>query len=295
MRGIAVMGTGPAVGATHVVVGLARALIDRGQRVAVSTLVETGCSIAERQGELEVDGMPGTLDPRAQQAYRRLTELVGPPPISVSTRTGNDALKPGTAARLLDLLGEELACKDLDLIAPYRYSAHVSPAMAAQLAARPIEIEPLMRSLSSLAAASDVVVIDGGPGLLEPLADRLAMVDVLKRAQLPVLLVAPSRAGAGLVSLLRMQIETVQRYQLELAGVVLNRLEDKLRLEEASTPLLLERIAGDVVRGVFPYIDLARRNDARHLGERFDVHVDVDTIVQVVHGGSGPGGFPNLS
>lgn len=288
MRGIVVMGTGAGVGVTQVTAGLALALAGRGERVAVCKLVETGCAIARGEGELEVDGMPGTLDARAQQAYQRLSELVGPPPITVSTRTGNEALQPADVSRLLSLLGARAACTDLDIVAPYRFSADVAPAMAARLAERPIEIERLMQTLTTLADAGDVVVIDGGPGLLEPLGDQLTIADVLQRAGLPVLLVAPSRAGSGLVSQLRLNIEALQRRELDLAGVVLNRREDKLRPEEASTPFLLESVAGDVIRGVLPHIDLARRDDEEYLAERFEVHVDVDAIVATMQQAGGP-------
>ena len=276
-RGIFVVGTSMQVGTTTVAGGLALALAARGERVAVMKPLETGCSVSRDESvAAEIDGIPGELSSEARHAYERLNELVGPPPISFSTKTKASSLHPHDASWLVELVGTA-AQQEMLTVNPYRYSAAVAPAVAARLAERPIEIAHLLSCLSTLANASDAVVIDGGGGLCEPLDEQLLMLDFVERAGLPVLIVGPSRYGV--VSPVLAYRQLLEARGIAVAGVVLVRLDRRPNVEEAANPHLIDTLSGDVVRGVLPYLDDKRRNDAEVLGARFAVHVDVDNIL----------------
>lgn len=266
------------VGTTTVAGGLALALAARGERVAVMKPIETGCNISRDESvAAEIDGIPGELSSEARRAYERLNELVGPPPISFSTKTKASALHPRDATWLLERCGAAAADHEMMTVNPYRYSAAVAPAVAADLAERPIELDHLMSCLSTLASKADAVVVDGGAGLCEPLDQRLLMLDFVARAGLPVLIVGPSQHGVVSPVLgYRLLLET---RGIPVAGVVLVRLDKRPNVEEAANPHLIDLLAGDIVRGVLPFLDDERRNNAEVLGSRFAVHVDVDSIL----------------
>ena len=279
MRGVAVLGTSPGIGTTRVAAGLASALAARDLTINVAKLVETGCTATlDPNTDVQIDGIPGgPLDAEARQAYARLTDLAGPPSISVSTKTPNASLQPRGAAHLLDLLGDLPRIRDLNLITPYRYSPNVSPAMAALLAERPIDPDHLHATLEHLTTTADAVVLDAGGAALDPLTLDLTILDIIARADFPVLLVGPSRQGT--TSELRLLLEVLQARHLRLAGIVLNRLQRRARPEEAATPFLLEQISADIVLGVLPYVDPLKRKSSVHLVKRFNIHVDVNRII----------------
>lgn len=278
MKGLFVTATDTDVGKTLVTGALAAALVDRGHRVSVMKPVETGCAVSRSASENDrVDGMPGEIDERAAAALARLHQLAGPPPVTVSTKTAPEALYPADAHALLQLSG---CTAPLSLVNPYRYGPAVAPAVAAHLAERPIDIDHLLDCMRKLAADTDYLLVEGAGGLLVPIDETTTMIDLIAKSRLPTLLVSPSKLGTINHTLL--SVEALQHRSIPLAGIVLNRLERRPRVEEATNPHQIERFAGPLVRGVLPYFRPDQREDAAHLGHRFAIHVDLDAILEVV-------------
>lgn len=168
----------------------------------------------------------------------------------------------------------------LELINPYRYAPPVAPAVAAELANHPIDLEHILACLHQLAAAADILVVEGAGGLMVPLTVQASMLELLERTRLPALVVARSTLGTINHSLLTLQ--ALHARHVPVAGLVLNRLERRPSPEEAANPQQIERFAGDVVRGVLPFFSAEQRDDADYLAHRFAVHVDLDAILAVV-------------
>jgi dethiobiotin synthetase len=278
MRGIFVTGTDTGVGKTLAAGALAAALRRRGMRVAVMKPVETGCPPA--RDAATADGVPGALTPEANRALERLHELVGPPPITVSTRTAPEDLRPEDAELLRTMAQSD---EPLRLINPYRYSPAVAPAVAATLAERPIDLAHILHCLEELAARSDVVVVEGAGGAMVPLAHDALIVDLIVKTRLPALVVG--RSSLGTINHCLLTVELLRQRAIPVAGVVLNRLERRPRPEEAANPQQIERFAGtDSVLGVLPYFDTAKRTDADYLAQRFEAHVGADRVLAALDG-----------
>jgi dethiobiotin synthetase len=110
----------------------------------------------------------------------------------------------------------------------YAFEAPLAPLVAAQVEGATVELEPIVRAAERLAAANDVLLVEGAGGLLVPLADGLLVADVARALALPLVVVA--RAGLGTVNHVLLTLEAARARGLEVAAVVLNGDED------ASTP-----------------------------------------------------------
>ena len=110
----------------------------------------------------------------------------------------------------------------------YAFEAPLAPLVAARLERATVELEPIVRAAERLAAANDVLLVEGAGGLLVPLADGLLVADVARALALPLVVVA--RAGLGTVNHVLLTLEAARARGLEVAAVVLNGDDD------ASTP-----------------------------------------------------------
>jgi len=273
MRGIFVTGTDTGVGKTLMAGAMAAALSRRGLRVAVIKPVETGCAVVQAPSAT-VDGIPGTADPQALHALNRLRELAGPAPITISTQTPPESLDPTDARRLIELSGCQAP---LELVNPYRYAPAVAPAVAAELAGRPIDLGHILDCMGRLAEGVDVLIAEGAGGLMVPLTVDALVLDLIAQSGLPALVVG--RSALGTINHCLLTIDALQRRGIRVAGVVLNRLVKRPSPEEAANPQQIERFAGDQVRGVLPFFDPSQREDADYLAQRFAAHVDLDAIL----------------
>ena len=110
----------------------------------------------------------------------------------------------------------------------YAFEAPLAPLVAARLEGATVELEPVVRAAERLAAANDVLLVEGAGGLLVPLAENLLVADVARALALRLVVVA--RAGLGTVNHVLLTLDAARARGLEVAAVVLNGEED------ASTP-----------------------------------------------------------
>src|SRR5687768_11522095 len=83
----------------------------------------------------------------------------------------------------------------LDIICPQRYAELLAPAIAAELAKRPIDWEAVQRSLRMMQAASDVMIVEGVGGVMVPLDAAHSVVDLAVSLGLPAVVVARPELG----------------------------------------------------------------------------------------------------
>jgi len=78
-------------------------------------------------------------------------------------------------------------------INPYCFEPAISPHIAAEEAGIDVDIRVIQRSFETLAAGADVVVVEGAGGWYAPISQSLAMSDLPKSLDIPVLLVVGLR------------------------------------------------------------------------------------------------------
>jgi dethiobiotin synthetase len=138
--------------------------------------------------------------------------------------------------------------QDADAVAPYRFGPPVSPHLAAELAARPVDPAALVRSARAAAAGADVIVAEGVGGLLVPLTPGYLVRDLAVDLELPLVVAAGSGLGAINHSLLT--VEAARTAGLAVTGVVMTPWPERPSAMERSNRETVERLAGVRVSGL---------------------------------------------
>ncbi len=120
----------------------------------------------------------------------------------------------------------------LATVNPYAFAPAIAPHVAAARAGVHVSLEAIALAYEALAAASDVVVVEGAGGALVPLGGGPDMLDIPRVLRLPVLLVAGIRLGC--ISHALLTALAVRARGLVLAGWVANRIDPAMSEAEAS-------------------------------------------------------------
>jgi dethiobiotin synthetase len=136
----------------------------------------------------------------------------------------------------------------LDVIAPLRYGPAVSPHLAAELAARPIDVAGLLAGLP----AQGTLIVEGIGGLLVPLAEGWDVRRLAVTVGLPVLIAA--RAGLGTINHTLLTIEAARAAALDVRAVVLTPWPADPGVIERSNRLTIER-AGEIEVATLASVD----------------------------------------
>jgi dethiobiotin synthetase len=113
--------------------------------------------------------------------------------------SGFDPANPAGSdpAILLDALGRPPTAENLAHIAPWRFRAPLSPDMAAAAEGRALDMtEAAGFCKVAIAAAPDVLLIEGAGGVMVPLNARETQLDLMRALRLPVIFVGASYLGA---------------------------------------------------------------------------------------------------
>jgi dethiobiotin synthetase len=189
--------------------------------------------------------------------------------------TGCDPQRPGDALALREAAGFE---GPLDEVCPYRFTLPAAPLVAAQAASASISIE----RIEALVSRDDrPIVVEAAGGLFVPITREVSSasleqadpperapaqtlvtnLDLAERLGLPVVLVG--RAGLGTLNHCALSAEALARRGIEIAAIVLNRLQAE---DDATVPTnrrLVEEMTGCRVLGPTPYVgDAAARPGA---------------------------------
>jgi dethiobiotin synthase len=99
----------------------------------------------------------------------------------------------------------------------YRLKEPISPHASAKLDGIRIELDAFR---CPPVGESDTLIIEGAGGIMVPLNDRHLMLDLIKKLNVPVLLVASSQLGTINHTLL--SLEQLRRHKVPIMGVVMN-------------------------------------------------------------------------
>ena len=129
---------------------------------------------------------------------------------------------------------------DLRDVNPYSFAPPIAPHLAAQQAGIRIELPVVVAACARLAAAADVVVVEGAGGWHVPLNEREDMADLAQALGLPVVLVVGLRLGCLNHALLT--AESIDRRGLSWAGWVGNAIDPEMAARAANLEALQTRL-----------------------------------------------------
>ena len=181
------------IGKTYATGLLAKALMQKGVNVITQKLVQTGVSVNQNDGTLNIADDIVT--------HRQLMEI---------------PLQP---------------C-DLDFTTcPYRYEKPASPHLSAALANQSLNIEAITEATEALQADYDVVLLEGAGGLLVPITTELLTLDYIAEQGHPIVLVTSGRLGSINHTLL--SLEAIKSRGLMIHSVIYNHIHDDAEQTDA--------------------------------------------------------------
>ena len=132
-----------------------------------------------------------------------------------------EALGASDTGILLSALGRDLCAEEAARISPWRFTAPLSPDMAAEAEGTAIDFDALVGdSRARIAAAQDVLLIEGVGGIMVPLDDRHTVLDWMDALGLPLLLVAGSYLGT--ISHTLSALDVLARRGLQVPALVIS-------------------------------------------------------------------------
>ena len=129
---------------------------------------------------------------------------------------------------------------DIRDVNPYAFAEPVAPHIAAQLVGMRIDLDVIAESYARLAAASDVVVVEGAGGWRVPLNECEDMADLAQRLDLPVVMVVGLRLGCINHALLT--AESIAGRHVPWAGWVANHIDPEMAQQAANLDALRVRL-----------------------------------------------------
>jgi dethiobiotin synthetase len=167
---------------------------------------------------------------------------------------------------------------DLSLINPYRFESPTAPETASELEHMRVDLELLDRTYNKLKATHQILFIEGAGGILVPITRNFFYVDLMKRWDVRVLVVA--RLGLGTINHTLLTCDYLKHAGISVAGVILNDCEGKKDLATKTNPEMLARYLEVPLLGLFPYLETASRGlpDRALLAGLVEKHIDTKPL-----------------
>jgi dethiobiotin synthetase len=168
------------------------------------------------------------------------------------------AMKPVSAGNAPGELNEDVVAllqaanvtADLRDLNPYAFEPAIAPHIAAQQAGGRIDLDVIVESYGRLAAAADVVVVEGAGGWRVPLNEHEDLADLAQRLRLPVVLVVGLRLGCLNHALLT--AESIAHRKLPWGGWVGNAIDPDMASQSENVASLRARLPGPCL-GIHSY------------------------------------------
>jgi len=137
--------------------------------------------------------------------------------------TGFDQRDPqgSDAGMLLTALGRPVTMEELERVCHWRFSAPISPHLAAAHEQRPIDFARLVQFCrTAVSRTRGLLLIEGIGGIMVPLDDRRTVLDLISLLRIPVLLVTGSYVGT--LSHTFTALEVLARRNIDIAVIAVD-------------------------------------------------------------------------
>jgi len=138
-------------------------------------------------------------------------------PIETGCLRRNGRLVPRDATLLKEVSGSK---DDLSLINPYQFSKPLAPLIASEIDHKEIKLEKISSAYRRLKKNHDLIFVEGAGGLLVPLTRRSTNLDLIRKLDLPLIIVVGSRLGAVNHTLLT--INWAKENRVKVIGILIN-------------------------------------------------------------------------
>ena len=135
----------------------------------------------------------------------------------------------------------------------YLFKSKTQPLIAAEDENEFIDVELINIEYQRIIAKADCTIVDGDNGLLSPIAPNQQTVDMLKRLQIPVLIVVSPSDDT--INNTLASIYAAQDKGLVVRGVIINKIKDECPKELlTSITRVIEEYTNITILGLLPYL-----------------------------------------
>jgi len=174
--------------------------------------------------------------------------------------SGFDPLEAATSdpGVLLHALGLPVTADEIDRISPWRFSAALSPDLAAQREGRSIDVDAVIAFCqTAIDQRRDILLIEGVGGIMVPLNVERTTLDVMMALQLPLILVTGSYLGT--ISHTLTAVDALFRRNMKVMAIIVS--------ETAGSTVPLDDTVAAIARFCQPVIGLPRQRRDKASGD----------------------------
>ena len=171
-------------------------------------------------------------------------------PIHTGCKKRKGILIPEDSIRLAKSAG---VTDPLELITPYTFIEPAAPSVAAMEEKILINIDRILNAFKTLSEQHEYMIVEGIGGVLVPITRNFFVADLIKRLQMPALIVA--RPGLGTINHTMLTINCLKNRKIPIKGIVINySKKGKNNLIEKRCHETIEALSRTPVIGVIPYM-----------------------------------------
>jgi dethiobiotin synthetase len=130
---------------------------------------------------------------------------------------------------LLKALEKPPTTANLDAMSPWRFTAPLTPALAAKKEGKHVTLEDLIRFCRPH-THDEICLIEGAGGLMSPLTDTASNLHLIKALAIPVLLITGTYLGS--ISHCLTAIETLKAHKITVHAIIVNETPHAQMTEE---------------------------------------------------------------
>ncbi len=170
----------------------------------------------------------------------------------------------------------------IESIVPYRLATPLAPQVAAEKEGVRIRFDRILGHYRRIASRHPCTVVEGAGGILVPVTRQTTMVDLMRRFELPVLVVG--RAGLGTLNHTLLTLYYLAQHGIHVAGVILSDTDGRRDPAKASNLEVLRRRCSVPLFGTLPHVRGigAVRRDADRIVELLAAHADLQGILRTI-------------
>lgn len=141
----------------------------------------------------------------------------------------------------------------LELITPYTFKEAVAPFVAAIENKMIIDTDRIIKEFKTMSGRHEYMIVEGIGGVLVPITRNFFVVDLVKRLNMPALIV--TRPGLGTINHTMLTINCLKNKKIPIKGIVINySRKGGGTLAEKKYPETIEALSRVPVIGVIPHM-----------------------------------------
>lgn len=165
----------------------------------------------------------------------------------------------------------------LKTINPVYFKQPLAPISAARIEKKRINLNKIFKAYNHLAKKYDFLIVEGMGGILVPLKSNFLVADLIKKLNLPVIIVA--RPNLGTINHTLLTVNAAKNYGLKIKGVIINYPKPSApnkagRLAEKTGPEVIEEISRIPILGTIPFF-----RNIKQIDYIFERNIDIKRII----------------